>query len=269
MIDVDKEILNMEEAAEFFGVSIKTFIKLLKEEKVPARKIGREWRFSKKALVEWLASGDSQVYSSSDSDTRDFFDQVAPRWDELRKNYYDESIKNKLLELQILSKQMTVMDLGSGDGFLSRAIAGLVKKVIAVDISGVMLRELERKVQSDGIDNIHTLESDGRDMPIANAEIDVVCASMYLHHIDEPELAIKEMYRVLKPGGKVFLGDLHEHGNQELKEQMHDLWPGFKTADLKKWFKEAGFINIKVVTASGKKNAGGEKLIILTAEKRQ
>ncbi|NLO40177.1 MAG: helix-turn-helix domain-containing protein, partial [Ruminiclostridium sp.] len=37
----------MEEAAELFGVSIKTFIKLLREENVPARKIGREWRFSK------------------------------------------------------------------------------------------------------------------------------------------------------------------------------------------------------------------------------
>ncbi len=41
MIFLDKEILTMEDAAEFFGVSVKTFIKLLKEEKVPGRKIGR------------------------------------------------------------------------------------------------------------------------------------------------------------------------------------------------------------------------------------
>ena len=54
---VDKEILNMEEAAELFNVSVKTFIKLLKEEKVPGRKIGREWRFSRSALVNWLSSG--------------------------------------------------------------------------------------------------------------------------------------------------------------------------------------------------------------------
>ena len=66
---MEKEILTMEEAAERFSVSIKTFIKLLKEEKVPGRKIGREWRFSRKALIDWLSSGDSQVYSSSEGDT--------------------------------------------------------------------------------------------------------------------------------------------------------------------------------------------------------
>ena len=69
---MDKEILNMEEAAELFNVSIKTFIKLLKEEKVPARKIGREWRFSRQALIQWLSAGDSQQYSSSESDPKSF-----------------------------------------------------------------------------------------------------------------------------------------------------------------------------------------------------
>ena len=81
---MEKEILNMEEAAELFNVSIKTFIKLLKEEKVPARKIGREWRFSRQALIQWLSSGDSQQYSSSESEAKEFFDSVAPEWSKLR-----------------------------------------------------------------------------------------------------------------------------------------------------------------------------------------
>ena len=118
----------MEEAAEFFGVSIKTFIKLLKEEKVPARKIGREWRFSRKALIEWLSAGDSQVYSYSETDAKEFFNNVAPEWEELRKTYYDESIKSKLFEMKMLQKGMTVVDLGSGDGYISRAVAKQVRE---------------------------------------------------------------------------------------------------------------------------------------------
>ena len=84
---MEKEILNMEEAAELFGVSIKTFIKLLREENVPARKIGREWRFSKGALVNWLSKGSSKEYSSSEQETRRFFEQVADKWEQISGQY--------------------------------------------------------------------------------------------------------------------------------------------------------------------------------------
>jgi excisionase family DNA binding protein len=59
---MDDEILNLDQAVEFLGVSEKTLIKLLREEHVPARKTGREWRFSREALLHWLASGDSLNY---------------------------------------------------------------------------------------------------------------------------------------------------------------------------------------------------------------
>ncbi|MDD3228965.1 MAG: helix-turn-helix domain-containing protein [Oscillospiraceae bacterium] len=59
---MDDDILNLEQAVDFLGVSEKTLIKLLREEHVPARKIGREWRFSRRALLGWLASGDSNDY---------------------------------------------------------------------------------------------------------------------------------------------------------------------------------------------------------------
>ena len=59
---MNDDILNLEQAVEFLGVSEKTLIKLLREEHIPARKIGREWRFSREALLRWLASGDSVNY---------------------------------------------------------------------------------------------------------------------------------------------------------------------------------------------------------------
>lgn len=59
---MSNEILNLEQAIELLGVSEKTLIKLLREEHIPARKIGREWRFSKEALISWLASGNSLDY---------------------------------------------------------------------------------------------------------------------------------------------------------------------------------------------------------------
>ena len=58
-----REILTIEEAAELLGVSLKTFNKVLHSEDVPARKIGREWKFARRALIEWVGSGRaSQFY---------------------------------------------------------------------------------------------------------------------------------------------------------------------------------------------------------------
>ncbi len=244
---MEKEILTMEEAAELFSVSIKTFIKLLKEEKVPGRKIGREWRFSRKALIDWLSSGDSQVYSSSEGDTKEYFNEVAPVWEEIRKDYYDESIKDYLVGLNILKKNMTIIDLGSGNGYISVTVANYVKKVIAVDISREMLKELKNNALKSGIRNIQAIESDGRNIPIKDNAVDFVCTNMYLHHIEEPFEAIKEMGRVLKAGGMVFLADYKEHSNMELKEKMHDVWPGFNPDEVKKWFLQSGFNEINIV----------------------
>lgn len=63
---MENEILTLEQACGFLNVSERTMIKLLREEHLPARKIGREWRFSRKALIDWIASGDSVRYTSQD-----------------------------------------------------------------------------------------------------------------------------------------------------------------------------------------------------------
>lgn len=83
---MDDAILNLEQAAEVLGVSEKTLIKLLREEQVPARKIGREWRFSREALTHWLAQGDSLAYINQNEmyrvskdtpgDTADLFSHI-------------------------------------------------------------------------------------------------------------------------------------------------------------------------------------------------
>jgi len=59
---MDSEVLNLEQAMELFGVSERTMIKLLREERIPARKIGREWRFNRSALLDRLGKGDSINY---------------------------------------------------------------------------------------------------------------------------------------------------------------------------------------------------------------
>ena len=65
----DGEILTIEQAAQLMGVSVKTFNKVLHTQSIPARKIGREWKFSRKALIDWIGSGRSD----------DFYRESEPR----------------------------------------------------------------------------------------------------------------------------------------------------------------------------------------------
>jgi excisionase family DNA binding protein len=67
----ERDILNIDEAAELLGVSIKTFNKVLHHESMPARKIGREWKFSRRALIDWVGTGRSQDFYREGGDGRD------------------------------------------------------------------------------------------------------------------------------------------------------------------------------------------------------
>jgi excisionase family DNA binding protein len=55
----DQDILNIDGAAALLGVSVKTFSKVLREGDVPGRKVGREWKFSRQALIDWIGGSQS------------------------------------------------------------------------------------------------------------------------------------------------------------------------------------------------------------------
>jgi excisionase family DNA binding protein len=62
---LNKEILNIEEASAFLAVSTKTFQKVLREGDMPGRKVGREWKFWRQALAEWVGRGKSRDFLDS------------------------------------------------------------------------------------------------------------------------------------------------------------------------------------------------------------
>jgi excisionase family DNA binding protein len=59
-VTVERDVLNVEEAAAYLRFSPYTIREKAREGEIPGRKMGKEWRFSRRALLEWLESGDSQ-----------------------------------------------------------------------------------------------------------------------------------------------------------------------------------------------------------------
>jgi ubiquinone/menaquinone biosynthesis C-methylase UbiE len=95
------------------------------------------------------------------------------------------------------------LDAGCGTGSVSFALAPHVAEVVGVDTRADYL-EAARAVAPT---NVRFQEADVMSLPFGYAEFDLVCCHRVLHHVRRPELAVSELARVARPGGKVFIAD--------------------------------------------------------------
>jgi ubiquinone/menaquinone biosynthesis C-methylase UbiE len=180
--------------------------------------------------------------------SKQYFDSIAKQWDEMRNIFFSEELRDRALTVAGVRPGEVAADIGAGTGFISEGLIQKGLKVIAVDQSEVMLEELKSRLKSKTIDcRIGNADK----LPIESNHLNYVFANMYLHHVETPSNAIKEMVRILKPGGKIVITDLDKHSHDYLIKEHHDRWMGFKRDDIKKWFLEAGLKNITVNCAGG------------------
>ncbi|MGE5558547.1 MAG: methyltransferase domain-containing protein [Bacillota bacterium] len=243
---MEGDIITLEEASELFKVSAKTFLKILREEDLPARKIGREWRFSRQALLVWMAAGHSRDYANAGNKVQEYFNRVAPQYNEQRSTVYGNALREIILERTRVESGDVAVDVGAGTGYLTLALAAKAGKVYAVDNSSSMLRIAREQASQKGLRNIEFLEGKAEEIPLPGGTADWAFANMLLHHVEDPLLVLKEIRRILKPGGRIVLTEIEEHDHKWLKQEKSDLWLGFSRDELQEWFKEAGFKHAEV-----------------------
>lgn len=114
---------------------------------------------------------------------------------------------NAMLEgvRQIVPKGARVLECAAGTGELSIAASEKSESVVCTDLSLPMLEQAKKKCRKAGIKNITFEERNIFEMSDENDTYDIVIAGNVLHLLDNPEDAVRELYRVTKHGGKLIL----------------------------------------------------------------
>lgn len=122
----------------------------------------------------------------------------------------------------------TVLDIGCGAGFDSVIAAmrvGPAGRVISVDMTPAMLDKAAASAREAGVSNIDFREGLAESLPLDDASVDVVISNGVINLCPDKMAVMVEVHRVLKPGGRMQIGDIvvHKEVPQSAKDNI-DLW---------------------------------------------
>jgi len=117
----------------------------------------------------------------------------------------------------------TVLDLGSGGGidcFLAARKVGPRGRVIGVDMTEEMLSLARENAAKSGLDNVEFRRGEIENLPLEDGTVDAVISNCVINLSTDKERVFREIYRVLKPGGRMMVSDIVLDG--ELSEKIKD-----------------------------------------------
>jgi ArsR family transcriptional regulator len=196
--------------------------------------------------------------------SQEFFSSSAGQWDRLRDELFGDRFHLAALA-GFADRRGVVGDLGCGGGQVSAALAPFVARVIAVDAAAAMLQAAKRRLH--GADNVELRRGELEALPIDDRRLDAATVMLVLHHVPEPERALAEAARVLKPGGRVLVVDMQPHDRESYRQQMGHVWLGFSDDHLRRLFNETGFEEINIVALPPDARSKGPALFVATAKR--
>ena len=113
-----------------------------------------------------------------------------------------------LLNLIAPSGKERALDVACGPGTLARTFAKHVAWIGGLDLTPAMLERARKDAIANHLDNFRPLRGNALGMPFPDATFDIVVTSYSIHHLPDPVAAIREIARIVKPGGKFGLLDM-------------------------------------------------------------
>jgi len=182
-------------------------------------------------------------------DTKDFFAEKATNYDNEKSRTQNVStIAQTILNEVSFSKEMSIMDFGSGTGLLLSEIAPYVGEITAVDISLAMTEVLQSKKEQIKCP-VQIVQMDLTKETL-DRKFDSIISSMTIHHIEDTLTLFKKFHSLLKVNGTIAIADLDTEDGSFHTEDTGVFHCGFDRDDFAQMAKNAGFKDVKIQNAS-------------------
>lgn len=182
-----------------------------------------------------------------------YFRDNAAQWSAIRSLHVDEA-QVEAAVLRLLEQGGPIddlLDIGTGTGRLLEILSPRVKRGLGVDLSRDMLSIARANLERAGIRHCQVRQADMYALPLDSASMDAAVIHQVLHFADEPQKAIQEAVRVLKPGGRLVVIDFAPHDLEDLRARHAHRRLGFSDAELRGWCSHAGLDVDPVIALPG------------------
>jgi ArsR family transcriptional regulator len=145
-----------------------------------------------------------------------------------------------------------VADIGCGEGYLTVEIAGWARAVTGIDRSEDVLERAKALAARRRVTNIEWKKGDLERLPLRDASADVALLSQSLRFAADPERAVAEAVRILRPGGRLLVLDLKAHDQEWVRGRFGSQRLGFSPTELTGLVEGAGLASARVTTGTGR-----------------
>ncbi len=167
-----------------------------------------------------------------------FFNSLVDDWDLLKQEVLGDFSLKRIVAREAKGAR-TAADLGCGTGEMLLELGRHAQRVIGVDSSAGMLEKSRQRLSGSGV-NADLRLGELEHLPIRNGETDLVVMEMVLRHVAVPLEGVKEVSRVLEPGGRFIMADFDRHNREEIRYRYGGVWAGFDNEQLRDWLQQAG-----------------------------